>query len=163
MRHVISILLQNESGALARVASMFASRGFNIESLNVAPTEDESVSLLTLVTIGTDEMISRINKQLAKLIDVVAIADRTSTDQIERELAIIKLRVESVVIPLLDEFVAAHGAQVLERDSEHVTVEVTGNKYQVDLFLDELPAGATVLSLVRSGPLVTSQGPHSLT
>ena len=74
-----------------------------------------------------------------------------------------KLRVESVAIPLLDEFVAAHGAQVLERDSEHVTVEVTGNKYQVDLFLDELPAGATVLSLVRSGPLVTSQGPHSLT
>ena len=162
MRHIISILLQNESGALARVASMFASRGFNIESLNVAPTEDESVSRLTLVTIGTDEVISQINKQLAKLIDVVAIADRTSTDHIERELGIVKLRVESVAIALFDEFVAAHGAQVLERDPEHVTVEVTGSEHEVDLFLAELPPGATVLSLVRSGPLVTTKELRSL-
>ena len=163
MRHVISILLQNESGALARVASMFASRGFNIESLNVAPTEDESVSRLTLVAIGTDEVISQINKQLAKLIDVVAIVDHTSTDHMERELGIVKLRVESVAIALFDEFVAAHGAQVLERDPEQVTVEVTGSELEVDRFLAELPPGTTVLSLVRSGPLVTSQELRPLT
>ncbi len=163
MRHVISILLQNESGALARVASMFATRGFNIESLNVAPTEDESVSRLTLVTTGTDEVISQISKQLAKLIDVVAIADRTSTDHIERELGLLKLRVEPSATARFDELVASHAAQILDSDPEHVTVEVTGNEREVDAFLDELPPGVKVLALVRSGPLVTSRGPGSLT
>ena len=163
MRHVISILLQNESGALSRVASMFASRGFNIESLNVAPTEDESVSRLTLVTVGTDDVIAQMNKQLAKLIDVVAIADRTSIDHIERELGILKIRVEPDATVQFDRLVAAHGAQVLDSDPEHITIEVTGNEREVDRFLAELPRGATILSLVRSGPLVTARGPHSLT
>ncbi len=162
MRHVISILLQNESGALARVASMFATRGFNIESLNVAATEDESVSRLTLVTTGTDEVINQINKQLAKLIDVVAIADRTETDHIERELGILKLQVNPAATAHLDHLVEAHGANILERDSEHITVEVTGNESEVDRFVDELPPGVTLLSLARSGPLVTFRGRHSL-
>ncbi len=162
MRHVISILLQNESGALARVASMFATRGFNIESLNVAPTEDESVSRLTLVTVGTEAVISQISKQLAKLIDVVAIADRTSTDHIERELGLLKLRVEPSSSGPFHDLMTRHGAQVLERDTEHITVEVTGNEREVDAFLDELPEGVTVLSLVRSGPLVTTRGSGSL-
>ena len=88
MRHIISILLQNEAGALARVANLFSSRGYNIESLNVAPTADETVSRLTLVTTGPDAVIEQIGKQLAKLIDVVEIADMTSADHIERELAL---------------------------------------------------------------------------
>lgn len=162
MRHVISILLQNESGALARVAAMFATRGFNIESLNVAPTEDESVSRLTLVTIGTDGVINQINQQLEKLIDVVTIADRTTTDHIERELGLVKLRVEPDGAESFEGLLAAHDALVLESDDEHVTVQVTGNEREVDAFLDELPEGVSLLSLVRSGPLVTSRGPHFL-
>ena len=84
MRHIISILLQNEAGALARVANMFSSRGYNIESLNVAPTADETVSRLTLVTTGSEPVIDQIEKQLGKLVDVVEIADMTSADHIER-------------------------------------------------------------------------------
>ena len=163
MRHVISILLQNESGALARVATMFATRGFNIESLNVAPTEDESVSRLTLVTEGTEAVIAQINKQLAKLIDVVAIADRTETDHIERELGIFKVSVDPAATPLFEAMMARRGVQLLEQDSEHVTVEVTGDERELDAFLDELPIGVTVLSLVRSGPLVTVRGAGALT
>ena len=93
MRHIISILLQNEAGALARVANLFSSRGYNIESLNVAPTADETVSRLTLVTSGPDNVIDQISKQLGKLVDVVDIADMTSSDHIERELALFKLQV----------------------------------------------------------------------
>ena len=162
MRHVISILLQNESGALARVASMFATRGFNIESLSVAPTEDESVSRLTLVTEGTEDVIAQISKQLAKLIDVVAIADRTGTDHIERELGIFKVSVDPVATELFEAFIAERGGHLLDRDSEHVTVEVTGNEREVDAFLDDLPPGVAVRSLVRSGPLVTARGAAAL-
>jgi acetolactate synthase I/III small subunit len=162
MRHVISILLQNESGALARVAAMFANRGFNIESLNVAPTEDESVSRLTLVTIGTDEVISQINKQLGKLIDVVAIADRTTVNHVERELGIVKLQVPPAASAALASLIREHGARILDQDPQHFTVEVTGNEQEVDRFLDEIPQGITVLSLVRSGPLVIARGPHTL-
>ena len=93
MRHIISILLQNEAGALARVASLFSTRGYNIESLSVAPTEDPQVSRLTLVTIGSDDVISQINKQLLKLVDVVRHADMTLGDHIERELLLLKLSV----------------------------------------------------------------------
>lgn len=163
MRHVISILLQNESGALARVASMFATRGFNIESLNVAPTEDESVSRLTLVTEGTEAVVAQINKQLAKLIDVVAIADRTETDHIARELGIFKVAVDPAATGLFQTFMAERGARLLDHDDEHVTVELAGSEREVDAFLVGLPPGVTLLALVRSGPLVTARGAVALT
>ena len=91
MRHIISIVLQNEAGALTRVSNLFSSRGYNIESLNVAPTDDPLVSRLTLVTIGSDDVIDQIIKQLGKLVDVVNITDMTRSDHIERELALFKL------------------------------------------------------------------------
>ena len=93
MRHIISILLQNEAGALARAAALFSSRGYNIESLNVAPTEHSEISRLTLVTSGSDDVIDQINKQLLKLVDVVKTADMTMDDHIERELLLMKVRV----------------------------------------------------------------------
>jgi acetolactate synthase-1/3 small subunit len=91
MRHIISILLRNEAGALTRVASLFSTRGYNIESLNVAPTEDPLVSRLTLVTLGSDHVIRQINNQLLKLIDVISIFDLTEGEHIERELLLLKL------------------------------------------------------------------------
>jgi len=162
MRHVLSILLQNESGALARVASMFSTRGFNIETLSVAPTEDDQVSRLTLVTVGTEDVISQVTKQLAKLIDVVAIADRTGTQHIERELGLLKFAVSPGALDLFSRLVENYGARVLDEDPNHFTVEVTGNEQQVESFLDAVPDGVAVLSVVRSGPLVISKGPRGL-
>ena len=93
MRHIISILLENEAGALSRVAGLFSARGYNIESLTVAPTDDASLSRMTIVTSGTEEIIVQIMKQLNKLIDVVRIADMTVGEHIERDMMLIKLQV----------------------------------------------------------------------
>lgn len=162
MRHVISILLQNESGALARVATMFASRGFNIESLSVAPTPNEVVSRLTLVTVADDAKIGQINKQLEKLVDVVAIQDRTTVDHIERELALIKLRLPESAVDVVSERLAEHGGRVLDENPDHFTVEMTGNESDLDAFLSALPEDVVVVTVVRSGALAISRGARSL-
>jgi len=162
MRHVLSILLQNESGALSRVASMFSTRGFNIESLSVAPTADDRVSRVTLVTSGTEDVISQISKQLGKLVDVVAIVDRTGGDHLERELGLVKFAVASGASEPFRRLVANYGARILDDHLEHFTIEVTGNERQVDTFLAAIPPGVRVLSVVRSGPLVISRGPQAL-
>lgn len=162
MRHVISILLQNESGALARVATMFASRGFNIESLSVAPTPNEVVSRLTLVTVADDDKIEQINKQLQKLVDVVAIQDRTTVDHIEREMALVKLRVPEAAVEPLSRSLADHGGRVLDDNLDHFTVEMSGNEPDLDAFLSKLPEQVKVMTVVRSGVLAISRGPRSL-
>lgn len=162
MRHVLSILLQNESGALARVSAMFANRGFNIQSLNVAPTENESVSRLTLVTSGDDDVVAQINKQLAKLIDVVAIADRTGSAHLERELGLLKVRATEESAPGLKNWAAQFGSRILDEDPEHFIVEIAGTREQLDRLLNTIPPGIQLLSLVRSGPLVISKGSHTL-
>lgn len=162
MRHVISILLQNESGALSRVASMFSTRGYNIESLNVAPTEDEAVSRVTLVTSGTDAVIQQINKQLGKLIDVVAIADRTAVDHFERELGVVKLRLGPEGPGAIESILRANDARILDPAPDHFTVELSADEATIDAFLDGLPEPIRILSLVRSGPLVMARGPHAL-
>src|SRR5512135_1829890 len=92
MRHIISLLMANEAGALSRVAGLFSARGYNIESLTVAPTEDQTMSRMTIVTSGSDEVIEQINKQLNKLVDVVSVMDLTEGDHIERELMLVKVR-----------------------------------------------------------------------
>jgi len=162
MRHVISILLQNESGALARVATMFASRGFNIEALSVAPTPNEVGSRLTLVTVADDDKIEQINKQLQKLVDVVAIQDRTTVDHIEREMALLKLRVPEAAVEPLSRSLADHGGRVLDDNPDHFTVEMSGNEPDLDAFLSELPEEVKVMTVVRSGVLAISRGPRSL-
>ena len=91
MRHILSLLLENESGALSRVSGLFSARGYNIESLNVAPTEDPSISRMTLVTSGSPQVIEQITKQVNKLIDVVKVVDLNGTEHIERELMLLKI------------------------------------------------------------------------
>jgi acetolactate synthase-1/3 small subunit len=157
MRHIISILLQNEAGALTRVANLFSSRGYNIESLNVAPTADETVSRLTLVTTGSDAVIEQIGKQLGKLIDVVDITDMTSADHIERELALFKLHVNGATEQLaavLDQF----DARVLSDLQGHYTVEVVGGSQEIDRFLKRVSSVADVLTVVRSGAMAVPRG-----
>jgi acetolactate synthase-1/3 small subunit len=162
MRHIISILLQNEAGALARVASLFSTRGYNIDSLNVAPTDDPQVSRLTLVTTGSDQIIGQINKQLLKLVDVVNIVDMTLGDHIERELLLLKLQVHADGLERLRELVRTEGARVLDDSPATFTVELTGAASRIDTFIDRAGAHGEVLSVVRSGPLGISRGAQVL-
>ena len=158
MRHIISILLQNEAGALARVANMFSSRGYNIESLNVAPTADETVSRLTLVTTGSETVIDQIEKQLGKLVDVVEIADMTSADHIERELALFKVHVVNGSAPKLTAVLEQFGARLLGEVDGHYTVEIVGGSQEIDRFLKRLASVADSVAIVRSGAMAVVRG-----
>jgi len=158
MRHIISILLQNEAGALARVANMFSSRGYNIESLNVAPTADETVSRLTLVTTGSETVIDQIEKQLGKLVDVVEIADMTSADHIERELALFKVHVVNGGVPKLAAVLEQFGARLLSEADGHYTVEIVGGSHEIDRFLKRLASVADSVAIVRSGAMAVVRG-----
>ncbi len=162
MRHIISILLQNEAGALARVASMFSTRGYNIESLSVAPTESPEVSRLTLVTIGSDQVISQINKQLLKMVDVVNMADMTLGDHIERELALVKLRLHPDQVAEMRKLCEQQGGRMLDDSADNFTMELTGAANLVDDFIDRLVGRAEILAVVRSGPLAISRGQQVL-
>lgn len=158
MRHIISILLQNEAGALARVASLFATRGYNIESLSVAPTDDPQVSRLTLVTIGSDEIIGQINKQLLKLVDVVNTVDMTLGDHIERELLLLKLSIHEDGRERIRELVKQEGARVLDDAEQSYTLELTGAANRIDTFINRVASHADILAVVRSGPLAVARG-----
>ena len=158
MRHIVSILLQNEAGALSRVAGLFSTRGYNIESLSVAPTEDPMLSRLTLVTIGSDQVIQQINKQLFKLVDVVNIADMTMGDHIERELILLKASLHKGNDSAVRKLIKAEAARVLDDAPANVTVELTGTGNRVDDFIDRLGAYADILAVVRSGPMAISRG-----
>jgi acetolactate synthase-1/3 small subunit len=150
--------MQNEAGALARVANLFSSRGYNIESLNVAPTADETVSRLTLVTTGSETVIDQIEKQLGKLVDVVDIADMTKSDHIERELALFKLRVANGGRDKLAPIIEQSGARILSDTDEHYTVELVGGSQDIDRFLKRSAQVADVVTLVRSGAMAVMRG-----
>lgn len=158
MRHIISILLRNEAGALTRVASLFSTRGYNIESLNVAPTEDPLVSRLTLVTLGSDHVVRQINNQLLKLIDVVSIVDLTEGEHIERELLMLKLSVDDDELARIQELVRTEGARVLDDTPQTYTLELTGAATRIDNFINRASAHAEILAVVRSGPLAVGRG-----
>ena len=158
MRHIVSILLQNEAGALSQVAGLFSTRGYNIESLSVAPTEDPMLSRLTLVTIGSDQVIQQINKQLLKLVDVVNIADMTMGDHIERELILLKVSLHDGNDAAVRDLIKAEGARVLDDTPANFTVELTGTGSRVDDFIDQLSGHADILAVVRSGPMAISRG-----
>ncbi len=158
MRHIISILLQNEAGALSRVSNLFSSRGYNIESLNVAPTADETVSRLTLVTTGSDEVIDQISKQLGKLVDVVDITDMTSADHVERELALFKLHLVDGKTRQLRKLLASSNARVLDDHEGHYTIELIGGSQEIDRFLDRIRRLSDLSTVVRSGAMAVARG-----
>ena len=158
MRHTIAILLQNETGALSRVASMFSTRGYNIESLSVAPTLDPKVSRLTLVTEGEDSVIEQIAKQLYKLIDVVEVVDITLLDHVERELMMIKCKIvdgkQDELQALVDE---AKGKIISEVDS-YIILEIMSNYDSNNRFLKTIKKTIEVIAIARSGPLALAKG-----
>ncbi len=161
-RHIISILLQNEVGALTRVASLFATRGYNIESLNVAPTDDPTVSRLTLVTTGTDDVILQIVNQSLKLIDVVNVDDVTRDQHVERELLLIKMRAGATQLAALQACVHKAGGKVLSDEAESFTVELTDSESQINKFIAEAGNLGEVLEVVRSGALAMLRGATTL-
>ena len=162
MRHIISILMQNEAGALARVVALFSSRGYNIESLSVAPIEDREISRLTLVTRGSDEIIEQINNQLLKLVDVVNTADMTMDDHIERELLLMKVKIQVGAEQTLPALIEAAGARVLDDSPETYTLELTGPNNLMDDFISQVGECADILTVVRSGAMAIGRGQEIL-
>lgn len=158
MRHIISLLVSNEAGALARVSALFSTRGYNIESLNVAPTQDPEISRLTMVTRGSDTVIEQINQQLLKLVDIVKTADMTMDDHIERELLLIKAQVEPDQLDVMKEVVQDFGARVLDDSLETYTLELTGISEYLDEFVKRVGSSAQLTSVIRSGAMAVSRG-----
>ena len=158
MRHIISILLQNEAGALARVAGMFSARGYNIESLTVAATHDPTVSRLTLVTLGSDAVIDQIIKQSRKLIDVVEVADLTGREHVEMELLLIKVQVNASSARQVVEIVRRYRGLILDESDNTRTVQLTGTGLEISDFIKEVMSLATVLEVVRSGVAAIQPG-----
>jgi acetolactate synthase I/III small subunit len=162
MRHIIAILLQNEAGALARVAGMFASRGYNIESLSVAPTNDPTVSRLTLVTTGSDAVILQIANQLKKLIDVVSVEDMTGGEHLERELVMLKLKIEPGRRDGVRGYVVRTGGRVLDPATDSFIVELLGSEADINGFMRELANHGELIEVVRSGALGISRSNRTL-
>ncbi|MBP7793913.1 acetolactate synthase small subunit [Acinetobacter portensis] len=150
MRHIISVLVENESGALSRLVGLFSQRGYNIETLNVAPTEDPTLSRLTLTTYGDDHKIEQITKQLNKLVEVVKVVDLSEGAHIERELMLIKVKALGAARDEIKRTADIFRAQVVDVTPTTYTIQVVGTTEKVDAFIDAL-AENTILEVVRSG------------
>jgi len=161
MRHIISILLENEAGALSRVANLFSARGFNIECLTVAPTEDPSLSRLTLVTCGTDDIIEQIVKQLNKLIDVVKLVDLTEGVHIERELMLVKVKADGEQRSEMHRLVDIFRGRIIDVTDATYTIELTGTSDKLDGFINAIH-NDNILEVVRSGVTGIARGQKAL-
>ncbi len=161
MRRIISILLENESGALSRVSGLFSARGYNIESLTVAPTEDNTLSRLTLVTTGPDSVIEQITKQLNKLVDVVKLMDLTEGAHIERELMLVKVVAMDGQREEVKRLVDIFRGRIIDVTSNTYTIELTGNGDKIDAFINAL-AVTEIIEVVRSGVSGIARGARAL-
>lgn len=161
MRHIISILIENEAGALSRVAGLFSARGYNIESLTVAPTEDSSLSRMTLVTRGTEEIIEQITKQLNKLIDVVKLMDMTEGPHIEREMMLVKVVAVGDRRNELKRLSDIFRGRIIDVTDKTYTIELTGAGDKLDAFIQALDTGV-IIEVVRSGVSGIARGDRAL-
>ncbi len=161
MRHIISILMENEAGALSRVSGLFSARGYNIESLAVAPTEDPSLSRMTLVTRGDDAIIEQITKQLNKLVDVVKLQDLTEGAHIEREMMLVKARAVGADREEIKRMIDIFRGRVIDVTDTTYTMELTGDGDKLDAFLRALDP-KVLLEVVRSGSNGIARGERSL-
>jgi acetolactate synthase-1/3 small subunit len=161
-RHIISVTLQNEVGALTRVAGLFSTRGYNIESLSVAPTDDPAVSRLTLVTTGNDAVIQQISNQLLKLVDVVDVEDVTREEHFERELLLLKVKAKATQVGKLWSATQRVGGRVLWDAADSFTIELTSNEAENNRFIAEIANYGELLEVVRSGALAIQKGKEVL-
>jgi len=161
MRHIISLLMENEAGALSRVAGLFSARGYNIESLTVAPTEDETLSRMTIVTRGSDEIIEQINKQLNKLIEVVAVMDLSEGEHLERELMLVKVRVEGAAREEMKRMADIFRGRIIDVSDHTYTIELTGAGSKLDSFLQAIDR-TLIVETVRTGASGIGRGDRVL-
>ncbi|MCO5101084.1 MAG: acetolactate synthase small subunit [Burkholderiaceae bacterium] len=161
MRHIVSILMENEPGALSRVVGLFSARGYNIETLTVAPTEDRSLSRMTVVTSGSDDVIEQITKQLNRLIDVVKVVDLTESAFIERELMLIKVRATGKEREEMKRMADIFRGRIIDVTDRTYTIELTGDGQKLDAFIDALDR-ASILETVRTGSSGIARGERVL-
>ncbi len=161
MQHTISVLVVNRFGVLSRISGFFSGRGFNIESLNVAETNDPEISRMTIVTIGDDKKVEQITKQLNKLVDIIKVVDLTNENFVDRELILVKMNAEPRVREEILRIVEIFRAKVVDVSASTYTIEITGNQSKIDGFLDLLrPLG--IKEIVRSGRIAVSRGTKSI-
>ena len=149
MRHIISVLLENESGALSRVSGLFSARRYNIESLSVAPSEDESTSRMTIVTSGNDNIIEQIVKQLDKLLDVIEVSEITSKEHVEREIAFVKIKESSIEKSMMDKISKNEFLKIHKTNNNEIIIECVDSPKNINIFLESLENIAE--KIVRSG------------
>ncbi len=157
MRHIISILLENEPGALSRVVGLFSQRNYNIDSLTVAPTDDHTLSRLTITTIGDDRKIEQITKHLNKLVDVVKLVDLTEGSHIERELMLIKVKATGAQRDEVKRTTDIFRGQVVDVTSTIYSIQLVGTSAKLDAFLAAI-SGITILEVARTGVSGISRG-----
>lgn len=162
MRHIISVLLENEFGALSRVSGLFSARGYNIESLTVAPTNDPTLSRMTIVTVGDDRKIDQIEKQLNKLVDVAALEDITVSGHLEREVILAKVVVKPEQKADLDRIVAAFNGALIDVSESQSIIEMSGSSEKIDELLNSL-SGVQIIEIARSGVTGLSSSEGALT
>jgi acetolactate synthase I/III small subunit len=162
VRHILSLLLENEAGALSRVAGLFSARAFNIESLTVAVTEDPSVSRMTIVTTGSEEIIEQITKQLNKLIDVIKVVDLNDSNHIERELMLIKVSAEGDDREEIKRLVEIFRGRIIDVTEKTYTIEMTGSGDKLDAFI-EASNGKLIKEVVRTGVSGIARGDKAIT
>lgn len=161
MRHIISLLMENEAGALSRVSGLFSARGYNIESLTVAPTEDATLSRMTIVTSGSDEVIEQIYKQLNKLIEVVAVMDLSEGEHLERELMLVKVRAEGEVREEMKRMTDIFRGCIIDVSDKTYTIQLTGTGHKLESFLQAIDR-SLILETVRTGASGIGRGDRIL-
>ena len=156
-KHIISVLVENRFGVLARISGLFSGRGFNIDSLTVAETDEPAISRMTIVSTGDEQILEQINKQLNKLIDVIKVSDFTGEEYVERELALIKVKAEGKVRSEIVSLVNIFRARTVDVSSDMMTIEITGDADKLMAFIDMLrPYG--IQELVRTGKVAILRG-----
>lgn len=158
MRRILSILLENESGALSRVVGLFSQRGYNIESLTVAPTDDPTLSRITLQTVGDAKVLEQIEKQLHKLVDVLRVSELTQSAHVEREVMLVKLQVKRAEREEVKRSADIFRGQIVDVTSSFYTVQLVGTGDKLDAFLNAVRDVAEIVEIVRSGVIGLSRG-----
>jgi len=161
MRHVLSVLVENEPGALSRIVGLFSARGFNIETLTVAPTEDASLSRMTIVTVGSDDVVEQITKHLNRLIEVVKVVDLTEGEYTERELMLIKVRAVGKEREEMKRMADIFRGRIIDVTERTYTIELTGNTSKIDAFIRAVDRTA-ILETVRTGSSGIGRGERIL-
>ena len=158
MRRILSVLLENESGALSRVVALFSPRAFNIESLTVAPTDDPTLSRMTIETYGDEQVLEQIEKQLHKLVDVFKVINLSDSEHVEREVMLIKVRAQGTAREELKRLTDIFRAQIVDVTTKSYIIQLTGTKDKLDAFVSTLKEEAVVIEIVRSGLVSLPRG-----